>query len=140
MQVSFILWKRTMTSAFALLAALLFVANVHAQAACPDGTNLCLDPHMKGLFGQNIDWFGVDGGWYSFVRDPDIDLNVNVRLTAPLPEEFPDRQLVTGLSVVRLTAPLPEEFPDRQLVTGLSVMARGHSLVIEVRPSMQCTV
>ncbi|CAM9328277.1 unnamed protein product [Ectocarpus sp. 12 AP-2014] len=77
---------------------------------CPDGSNLCKDPHMKGLLGQSIDWFGIDGGWYSFVQDPDMDLNVNVRLTAPLPEEF----------------------PDRQLVTGLSVMAGGHSLVIEV--------
>ncbi|CAM9361358.1 unnamed protein product [Ectocarpus sp. 4 AP-2014] len=78
--------------------------------ACPDGSNLCKDPHMKGLLGQSINWSGIDGGWYSFVQDPDMDLNVNVRLTAPLPEEF----------------------PDRQLVTGLSVMAGGHSLVIEV--------
>ncbi|CAM9914742.1 unnamed protein product [Ectocarpus fasciculatus] len=65
---------------------------------------------MKGLLGQSIDWFGVDGEWYSFVKDPDMDLHVNVRLTAPLPEEFPDRQLVTGLAVV----------------------SEGHSLVLEV--------
>lgn len=70
---------------------------------------------MKGLLGQSIDWFGVDGEWYSFVKDPDMDLHVNVRLTAPLPEEFPDRQLVTGLAVV----------------------SEGHSLVLEVRLSMQ---
>ncbi|CAN0225392.1 unnamed protein product, partial [Ectocarpus sp. 12 AP-2014] len=65
---------------------------------------------MKGLLGQSIDWFGVDGEWYSFVKDPDMDLHVNVRLTAPLPEEFPDRQLVTGLSII----------------------SEGHSLVLEV--------
>ncbi|CBJ33694.1 expressed unknown protein [Ectocarpus siliculosus] len=64
------------------------------------GTDICDDPHMKGLRGQHIDWFGVDGGWYAFIKDDDIDLHVNVRLTAPLPEEFPERQLVTGLSVI----------------------------------------
>ncbi|CAN0326012.1 unnamed protein product, partial [Ectocarpus fasciculatus] len=67
---------------------------------CPVGSSICDDPHMRGLRGQRINWFGVDGGWYSFVRDDDLDLNVNVKLTAPLPEEFPNRQLVTGLSVI----------------------------------------
>ncbi|CAM9997801.1 unnamed protein product, partial [Ectocarpus fasciculatus] len=70
------------------------------NAICPVGSSICDDPHMRGLRGQRIDWSGVDGGWYSFVRDDDLDLNVNVRLTAPLPEEFPNRQLVTGLSVI----------------------------------------
>ncbi|CAM9532182.1 unnamed protein product [Ectocarpus fasciculatus] len=65
---------------------------------------------MKGLRGQNIDWSGVDGEWYCFVKDDDMDLHINVRLTAPLPEEFPERQLVTGLSVI----------------------SEGHSLVLEV--------
>lgn len=78
---------------------------------CPEETPLCEDPHMDGLRGQTIDWSGVDGGWYSLVRDDEADLNVNLRVTAPLPQEFPDRQLITGISV--LTA--------------------GHSLVIEVR-------
>ncbi|CAN0226416.1 unnamed protein product [Scytosiphon promiscuus] len=69
------------------------------------------DPHMLGLRGQKIDWSGEDGGWYSLVQDSKADFSVNVRLTAPLPAEF----------------------PDRQLVTGLSVMAEGHSLAIEVK-------
>eukprot|EP00903_Cladosiphon_okamuranus_P010197 g9656.t1 len=68
------------------------------------------DPHMKGLRGQMIDWSGVDGGWYSLIKDDDAELDINVRLTAPLPDEF----------------------PDRQLITGLSVLSEGHSLVIEV--------
>eukprot|EP00752_Nemacystus_decipiens_P017715 g15883.t1 len=68
------------------------------------------DPHMKGLRGQRIDWSGVDGGWYSLVKDRNTDLDINVRLTAPLPDEY----------------------PDRQLVTGLAVMSEGHSLVIEI--------
>eukprot|EP00752_Nemacystus_decipiens_P017069 g15286.t1 len=68
------------------------------------------DPHMRGLNGQRIDWSGVDGGWYSLVKDDDAELIVNVRLTAPLPDEFPDRQLVTGLTVV----------------------SEGHSVTIEV--------
>ena len=76
---------------------------------CP-GDDVAGDPHMKGLRGQKIDWSGVDGGWYSLIKDDDVDLNVNIRLTAPLPDEF----------------------PDRQLVTGLSVMSEGHSLVVEV--------
>lgn len=65
---------------------------------------------MTGLHGQRFDWSGVDGGWYSMVKDDIADLNINVRLTAPLPEEF----------------------PDRQLMTSLSVMSERHSLVIEV--------
>lgn len=54
---------------------------------------------MQGLRGQHIDWSGVDGGWYSLIKDDDTDLSVNVRLTAPLADEFPDHQLVKGLSV-----------------------------------------
>ncbi|CAN0282163.1 unnamed protein product [Scytosiphon promiscuus] len=77
---------------------------------CPNSDVDCDDPHMQGLRGQRIDWFGVDGGWYSLIKDDNADLHINVRLTAPLPDEF----------------------PDRQLLTGLSVMSEGHSLVIEV--------
>ena len=55
---------------------------------------------MQGLRGQKIDWSGVNGGWYSLVKDDGLELQVNVRLTAPLPEEFPDRQLITGLSIL----------------------------------------
>eukprot|EP00752_Nemacystus_decipiens_P007470 g6673.t1 len=77
---------------------------------CTPGDVLCDDPHMRGMRGQKIDWSGVDGGWYSLIKDNDANLDINVRLTAPLPEEF----------------------PDRQLVTGLSVLSDGHSLTIEV--------
>ncbi|CAM9962229.1 unnamed protein product [Hapterophycus canaliculatus] len=66
---------------------------------------------MVGLRGQKIDWSGVDGGWYSFVKDDDADLHINIRLTAPLPDQF----------------------PDRQLVTGLSILTQGHSLALEVK-------
>ena len=65
---------------------------------------------MQGLRGQIIDWSGVDGGWYSLIKDDNTDLHVNVRLTAPLPDEF----------------------PHRQLITGLAVLSAGHSLIIEV--------
>lgn len=65
---------------------------------------------MKRLRGQRIDWSGVDGGWYSLIKDYNVDLNISVRLTAPLPDAF----------------------PDRQLVTGLTVMSEGHSFAIEV--------
>ena len=66
---------------------------------------------MQGLRGQRINWSGVDGGWYCLVKDQDADFQVNVRLTAPQPEDF----------------------PDRQLVTGLSVLSDGNSLVVEVK-------
>eukprot|EP00903_Cladosiphon_okamuranus_P022268 g20475.t1 len=77
---------------------------------CSSGDYVCDDPHMYGLRGQRIDWSGVDGGWYSLIKDDNADLNINVRLTAPLPEEF----------------------PDRQLMTGLAVLSEGHSVVVEV--------
>ncbi|CAM9237150.1 unnamed protein product, partial [Hapterophycus canaliculatus] len=66
---------------------------------------------MLGLRGQKIDWSGVDGGWYSLIQDNNAGININVRVTAPLPDEF----------------------PGRQLVTGLSLLVEGHSLVIEVK-------
>lgn len=65
---------------------------------------------MQGLSGQRIDWSGEDGGWYCLVKDDEADLQVNVRLTAPLPVEL----------------------PHRQLMTGLAVLSKGHSLVVEV--------
>ena len=78
---------------------------------CNDGSNACGDPHMRGLRGQTFDWSGVDGGWYSLIKDEEADFHVNLRTTAPLPEEF----------------------PDRQLITGVSLLSAGHSLVIEVK-------
>ncbi|CAM9126794.1 unnamed protein product [Ectocarpus sp. 13 AM-2016] len=74
------------------------------------GDDMWGDPHMRGLRGQRIDWHGVDGGWYSLIKDDDAELNVNIRVTAPLSDEF----------------------PNRQLMTGLTVLSEGHSLVIEV--------
>ena len=71
---------------------------------------MCGDPHMQGLRGQQIDWSGIDNSWYCMVSDGTDSINVNVRLNAPLLEDF----------------------PDRQLITGLSVMSHGHSLVVEV--------
>lgn len=66
---------------------------------------------MQGLRGQRIDWSGVDGGWYSLIHDPQADLGINVRLSAPLPDDF----------------------ADRQLITGVSIMSEGRSIAIEVK-------
>ena len=66
---------------------------------------------MAGLRGQRIDWSGIDGGWYSLIKDSGANLHINVRLTAPLPDEF----------------------PNRQLITGLGVLSGGHSLAVEVK-------
>ena len=71
---------------------------------------MCGDPHMQSFRGQQIDWSGVDNSWYCIVSDDTDSISVNVRLNAPLPAEF----------------------PGRQLITGFSVMSQGHSLVIEV--------
>jgi len=74
-------------------------------------TKIFGDPHMVGMLGQTFDWSGEDKGWYCLVSDgPDFQLNA--RVTAPMPEEFPDRQLVTAVSILS---------------------AGGHSLVIEVK-------
>lgn len=78
---------------------------------------MCEDPHVQGLLGQRIEWAGVSGAWYSFLKDVDAGLDVNVRVSAPLEEEF----------------------PDRQLVTGVSVMFQGHSLVVQVKDPSHTT-
>lgn len=52
---------------------------------------------MVGFQGQRIDWKGEDGGWYVLLNDDDVQLSV--RLTAPLVEEFPDRQLMTAVAM-----------------------------------------
>ena len=65
---------------------------------------------MQGIRGHEIDWPGVDGSWYCMETNDDANIHINVWLTSPLPEEFPDRQLVTGLSLI----------------------SKGHSLVLEV--------
>lgn len=56
------------------------------------------DPHMRGLQGQSLTWSGEEGGWYAMLSGSD-NAQLSVRITAPLPAEFPDRQLVTGLAI-----------------------------------------
>ena len=56
------------------------------------------DPHMVGLLGQKLDWAGADNEWYCLFSDG-LNFHVNVRLSAPMPEEFPDKQLVSAMSV-----------------------------------------
>lgn len=68
---------------------------------------------MTGFFGQKFDFTGNDGSWYALMAD--VDLHVNVRVTAPLPD-LPDITYITGLSV---------------LTTGSDGLE--HSIVIEVR-------
>lgn len=65
---------------------------------------------MVGLLGQKIDWYGEDNGWYCLLAD--ANFQINTRVTAPMPEEFPTRQLVSGVSLIT---------------------ADGHTLVIEVK-------
>ncbi|MEP4900176.1 MAG: hypothetical protein ABJX82_00025, partial [Paracoccaceae bacterium] len=65
---------------------------------------------MTGLSGQSLEWSGEDGGWYALIQDEGVQINV------------------------RLTAPLAKDFPNRQLVTGVSVLSgEGHSFVVEVQ-------
>ena len=72
---------------------------------------MCFDPHLQGLRGQHVEWTGVDGGWYALVKDVEDDLQINVRTTAPLPNDF----------------------PDRQFITGVAILSQEHSLVVEVK-------
>ena len=90
------------------------------NAVCPPGSDMCDDPHMQGLRGQTIDWSGVDGGWYCLITDDNANIHVNVRLTAPLPEEFPNRQLITGLSILSEGSSLVIEVKDCLLYTSPS--------------------
>lgn len=68
---------------------------------CPkvSGPGVVGDPHMIGFHGQKIDWKGEDGGWYNIMFDTVADIQMNVRLTAPLAEDFPERQLITGFAL-----------------------------------------
>lgn len=54
---------------------------------------------MVGLLGQKIDWVGEDNGWYCLLSDGP-DFHVNIRLSAPMPKEFPDRQLISAVSIL----------------------------------------
>lgn len=66
---------------------------------------------MVGLLGQKIDWVGEDNMWYCLLSDG-RDFYGNVRLSAPMKDEFPDRQLVSAISLLTND---------------------GHSLLIEVK-------
>ena len=57
------------------------------------------DPHMIGLLGQKIDWVGEDGAWYCLISNGP-DFHVNVRLSAPMPVEYPTRQLVSAVNII----------------------------------------
>lgn len=82
---------------------------IKMPSVCNDKMNACDNRHMQGLHGQAIDWSGVDGGWYSLIKDEEADIFVNIRATSPLPLEVPE------------------------LITGVSVLSAGHSLIIEVK-------
>ena len=84
------------------------------MSPCPQGSAICNDPHVQGLLGQRIEWAGVSGASYSFLKDVDAGLDVHVRVTVPLEEEFADRQLITGVSVLSqgcllYTSPSPRD-------------------------------
>ncbi|CAM9563847.1 unnamed protein product [Sphacelaria rigidula] len=83
-------------------------------------SGMCDDPHMVGLAGQKIDWSGVDGAWYSLLSSSGEGQPISAS------------QHATQVNV-RVTAPMGEEFPDRQLVTGVSILEGDHSLVVEVK-------
>ncbi|CAM9723506.1 unnamed protein product, partial [Ectocarpus fasciculatus] len=74
------------------------------EICCPE-TGLCSvgvagacgDPHMTGFRGQKFDFVGQDGEWYSVVSDMP-DLQVNMRVTSPVPAE-PEITYITGLGI-----------------------------------------
>lgn len=53
---------------------------------------------MISFRGQTIDWKGEDGGWYVLLSDT-VDMQMSVRLAAPLSKDLPDRQLITGVGI-----------------------------------------
>ena len=81
-----------------------------------DNGDVTGDPHMPGLRGEQTEWSGVDGGRYSLIKDDDSQVHINLRVTAPLAAEYPDRQLVTGLSVISDGRSLVVEVKDPDTV------------------------
>lgn len=67
-------------------------------AAELDDINVSGELNMRGLQGQQVDWKGEDGGWYVLISDT-ADVQITVRLTAPLSQDFPDRQLITAFGL-----------------------------------------
>ncbi|CAN0420351.1 unnamed protein product, partial [Ectocarpus sp. 12 AP-2014] len=61
------------------------------------GAGACGDPHMTGFLGQKFDFVGQDGEWYAVVSDMP-DLEVNMRVTSPVPAE-PEITYITGLGI-----------------------------------------
>lgn len=57
---------------------------------------------MVGLKWQQIDRPGIEGAWYCLLTDGELGVHINVRLTAPQGDGFPDRRLITA--VFRLSA------------------------------------
>lgn len=49
---------------------------------------------------HKTDRSGVDGTWYCLLKSEDLDLHVNMRLTAPQGDVFPDHQVITGVAVL----------------------------------------
>lgn len=52
---------------------------------------------MTGFLGQKFDFVGQDGQWYAVVSDTP-DLQVNMRVTSPVPAE-PEITYITGLGI-----------------------------------------
>ena len=54
---------------------------------------------MVSLQGQKINWAGVDNAWYCLLSYGS-DLHLNIRVSVPMPEEFPDRKLISAVSIL----------------------------------------
>ncbi|CAM9754778.1 unnamed protein product [Ectocarpus sp. 13 AM-2016] len=68
----------------------------------PDAAGACGDPHMTGFLGQKFDFVGQDGEWYAVVSDMP-DLEVNMRVTSPVPAE-PEITYITGVGIKTIDA------------------------------------
>ena len=47
-----------------------------------------------------MNWPGTDGSLLGIAEDRGTGLQINARLTAPLPDEFPGHRMITGLAVI----------------------------------------
>lgn len=52
----------------------------------------------RNLYDQGTDWKGEGDGWYVMISDSE-DVQLSVQLTAPMPTEFPERRVISGVGI-----------------------------------------
>lgn len=73
------------------------------ESFCTNYVSARGDPHMVGFQEQKFDFTGEDGEWYALIHDQTMDMEMNMRITQPVPE-VPEVTYITGLGLSVLGA------------------------------------